>query len=254
MSSSAIYQQFPTLHFHSLLPFISNFLSLAVIRPNSTDFASDANVSGIVESRVSADQRAPVLPIHPATSRRISLLPPYSRFAGSDIPICPREPAAMEPRDTIREPDVHNTPLSPAYTQPGSVLLVSTSLGTKWGAMQLRESSISMSHCTVSISRKCDLLIIFVSKLQLIPVNRASFKFVLLFPVITLVSLTAWKFIPLIFMHVGYFSHKRPLPIRPSPMLMNNGKLGSLIVPISFCEKDFDTNIPFQAAWDLLWG
>lgn len=82
------------------------FSSIAVISPSQTGCATNASVSEIKESRVLADQPAPIPPIHTATSYRTYLLPPSLRIAVSDMPIRPREVAAMEAQLTIGDPDV----------------------------------------------------------------------------------------------------------------------------------------------------
>lgn len=68
-------------------------------------------MSRIVESRISADQSAPILLPYTATSCRTNLLPPSRRIFQSYISARRREAAATQLRDSIVELDVRNAPL-----------------------------------------------------------------------------------------------------------------------------------------------
>lgn len=93
--------------------FIPNFHSIAVKPSSLTGSATNLNVYAIAESGILNDQLAPVPLIHTATSCRTNLLPLPRRISGSDIPMCHRGAAAMEPWDTLAEPVVPNAPLPP---------------------------------------------------------------------------------------------------------------------------------------------
>lgn len=73
--------------------------------------ATDANVSGIAESRVLTDRPAQIPPVYAATSRRTNRLLSSLYIAGSNIPAHRREAAAMEPQFTIGQPVAQNEPL-----------------------------------------------------------------------------------------------------------------------------------------------
>lgn len=73
--SSAIYQQFPTLHFCSLLSLNCSFQLIIVMSCNSTGSATGASVPGIAKSRNFAKQPPPIPPLHTVTSPRINFLP-----------------------------------------------------------------------------------------------------------------------------------------------------------------------------------
>lgn len=76
-----------------------------------TESATYANVSGIAESCVPADQPASFSPLYIANIRLTNLLPPSRHIVGSDPRARCRESAAMEPQFTIGEPEVRNTSL-----------------------------------------------------------------------------------------------------------------------------------------------
>lgn len=63
---------------------------------DSIGSATDANMSRIAESRVPIDQTPLVPSVHIVTSRRTDALHPSSRIAGSDIPACHKNTAAMK--------------------------------------------------------------------------------------------------------------------------------------------------------------
>lgn len=80
---------------------------------STTGSATDASVSGIIKSCVTAGQPSPNPLTYTTASRRIKLLPPYRPVAGSNIPALRSETAAMDSLDIIVERDVHNAPLLP---------------------------------------------------------------------------------------------------------------------------------------------
>lgn len=90
----------------SYCSFIYCQISWITVMPfNSTGYATDPNVLRIAESRVPSDHLKSVLPIHTPISCCTCLTPPTRRIALCKIPIRHREAAAMEPQDTVGEPD-----------------------------------------------------------------------------------------------------------------------------------------------------
>lgn len=63
-------------------------------------------------SCVPVHEPTPASFIHNVTSRRTDNLSPSHCIAGSNILVCPRKVADMEPQLTIGEPDVRNAPFS----------------------------------------------------------------------------------------------------------------------------------------------
>lgn len=98
---------------HSLSVIInpSLFIDLNHAVKSSAGSATDANVSGIANSRLPTDQPAPVPPIHASTFLRINLFSSSRRMAGSNIPARHREAALMELHFAIGEPHVRKAPL-----------------------------------------------------------------------------------------------------------------------------------------------
>lgn len=88
--------------------------------------------------------------------------------------------------------------------------------------------------------------------LFLLPISRASFSFLFLFPVITLVFQTARMLASLMFFLAGYLAHKLPLLTRPLWMLTSYEKPGSRVIPMISWLKAIDSNIYLQANWNLL--
>lgn len=66
-------------------------LTLTMPLEKSAEFATDANMSGIAESRVPAGQLTPDPAVHFVITCCINFLPPSRRIAESDIPALRRE-------------------------------------------------------------------------------------------------------------------------------------------------------------------
>lgn len=123
-------------------------------------------------------------PIHADKYHNTDLLPPSRAIVESDIPICHREAATTEPRDTLGELDTYSAILAPDLPEvrrPEPVTLVLNSYVSSWNTKALRRSSLWMRICTIWTSKECVSLKIVVSNLHLLPINRASFKLLLLF-------------------------------------------------------------------------
>lgn len=87
----------------------------------STGSATDANVSGIAKIRVSADQPAPIPPIHTATSRHNNPHLLLRRIAGSHVPLCGNKVVAIE-QFIIGELDARNAPYVLTCIRPERVI------------------------------------------------------------------------------------------------------------------------------------
>lgn len=104
----------PRRPFYCLQFAYGQFPYIAILPYSSTNFGTNANVFGIAESVVLANQKVPIPPIRTSTSRRTNLLPPSCHKAWIDIPVRCSEAPAMQPRDIIGEPDVCLVSLSPS--------------------------------------------------------------------------------------------------------------------------------------------
>lgn len=179
------------------------FSSIAVMPSSTTCSTTDTNVSEISKFRVPADQPVPISPIHIATSRCTNFLSSSLRSFWNDFSIHSCIVAAMEPQDTTWRQMVAMRPSFLICTRPSRVTLASTTFETSWSTRMLQGSNLPMNDCTVWTLRECALLVIVVFELELMSINRASFKFFLLFPMITLVLQTVGKIALLLFMHPG---------------------------------------------------
>lgn len=80
---------------------IQLFWSASTMPSNATGFTTNANVSGIAESRVPAHQPAQISPVHVSTSRRMKVFSASRRIAGTDISACCREATALSVSDLL---------------------------------------------------------------------------------------------------------------------------------------------------------
>lgn len=78
---------------------------------NSTGSATVANVSGVAESRVTAEHLALMIPVHSVTFCHANLLPSSRSIAESAIPVNCWKAAVVKPGFTVGEPDLRNLPL-----------------------------------------------------------------------------------------------------------------------------------------------
>lgn len=109
-----------------------------------------------------------------------------------------------------------------------------------------------MSNCTVWTSLVCVLLTIVVFEILLLPINKAFFKSLLVFPVIISVSWTAWTLALFMSIHKGSFATHTPTV--PS-VLMNVDQSREAWVPdwaLDVLASGHRYYLVSQASWDLL--
>lgn len=93
------------------------------------------------ESHIIVGQPTHVSIQHVAFSWRPSCLPTSSLLAGSDLPVCRRNAATIEPQFTIGEPDIQNSLFSLIWTRPGGVIQASILFETCSTSRLLHEQS-----------------------------------------------------------------------------------------------------------------
>lgn len=169
----------------------------------SVGSAADSGVSGILESLVPADQQASTSPIHSAATPFYQ--PPFS----TTLHCCDHHPRPSFLNVCLRDARCHGEArcsqcplISLLYKNWTRWVWVNIALDPRSPRL-LRGRSFSRSSCIVSTSRECLMSVIVVFKQHLLLINRASFKFLLLSPVITLVSQTFWNFCLSMFSQAG---------------------------------------------------
>lgn len=153
------------------------FSLIAVMPSNEARSASNASLSKIANSRVPTHQPALIPSIYTATSFLTNVLSPFRRIAGSDIPVCRGEAAAIEPRDTIGDPDVRDASLPPDLH-----VTFSRFSYTNITLDQLEHQTAVWKQCSSKQLYRLDTDKVHLHynlciKIALWPVNRASFNF-----------------------------------------------------------------------------
>lgn len=155
---------------------------------SSTDSATNANVSGITEFCVPANQPAPATSIHTPTSRRTNLLHPSRGIALIDVLTCFFEATVSSRKiPLIGEPRFAHVIMTQDQSEH------QTAPSEQYSNAQLYRWDIKR----VGFVKDCCVRTLF-------PINRVFFNFLSLFLVITSFSQSAGKFALMIFLHANY--------------------------------------------------